>query len=92
MNEPTKTEIVMRIAEQDGDWRPPHYYIARAKELYGVDVKNSTVTKSIGTFNDRLNCSLVVIKEQARRLLSATDGDVGIAVKIIRRVGATDVG
>ena len=87
MNEQiTKTEAILRIAEEYGDFRPPKFYRIKAKEIYDLDIQAPLVSKTIGKFNDRINCSLVVIKEHARRLLEASNNDVGLCVKVIRRV------
>jgi hypothetical protein len=83
----TKTEAILRICEQYGDFHIPKFYRVKAKELYDLDIQAPLVSKTIGKFNDRINCSLVVIKAQARRLLEASNNDVGLCVKIIRRVG-----
>ena len=87
----THSEMIMRVAESEGDFRPPFFYIDKVKEVYGVTVSNSSVTKSIGKFDDRLRCSLVAIKEHCRRLLKQANNDVALCVKVLRRVANNEL-
>ena len=75
----TQKEAILYVAEANGFYHRPSFYIDKVKEKYGMDVKNSQITRSLGTWVNRVNIDSNQVKKKCKELLSLVGYDYGLA-------------
>jgi hypothetical protein len=75
----TQKEALLYVADSIGFYHRPSVYITKVKERYGIDVKNSQVTRSLGTWVNRINIDNDQVKKKCKELLSLVGYDYGLA-------------
>ena len=79
-------ELVRRIASKDGTHFKPSEYIAKAsRPPYNRDVSNSTITKSIGSYANRLSTDATEAAFIAKQLLRYCKHDMSYAEHILHK-------
>lgn len=75
----TQKEAILFVAESIGFSHKPVVYINKVKERYKMDVKNSQVTRSLGTWVNRVNIDSNQVKKKCKELLAMVGYDYGLA-------------
>jgi hypothetical protein len=75
----TQKEALLYVADSIGFYHRPSEYIRIVKDRYGIEVKNSQVTRSLGTWVNRVNIDNEQVKKKCRELLSLVGYDYGLA-------------
>jgi hypothetical protein len=70
---------ILEITKEHGFLRRPKFYIEKAKELYGCEVSNSSVTKAIGTWSTRLRLNKSKVRKKSHELLDLCFWDYAAA-------------
>ena len=70
---------ILEIAKEHGWLCKPKFYIEKAKERYGCEVSNSSVTKAIGTWATRLRLNKVRVRKKSHELLDLCFWDYAAA-------------
>lgn len=82
----TDRDVVRMIARKNGSHLKPSEYITLAKQKpYGRDVSNSTVTKAIGTYANRLATDAGEASFIAKQLLRYCKHDISYAEHILQK-------
>lgn len=81
----TDREIIQMIARNHGSKERPSFYIDKAMSEYRRKVSNSSVTKSIGTYANRIRGREDLLIEQARSLLASCHYDTAYAQHMITK-------
>lgn len=79
-------QLVNLAVKEKGYYRKPAYYIDYIEDSFGRSVSNSTVTKTIGTYNMRKKRLYQVIEDKAKVLLYSAHNDIHICFNVLRRV------
>ena len=85
----TDREIIQMIARKHGSEERPSFYIDKAMSEYRRKVSNSSVTKSIGTYANRIRGKEDILIEQARVLLASCRYDTAYAQYMIAKAFMT---
>ena len=83
--EKTHKELIQIMAKKLGNYHKPAVYIKAIKDEYGVEVTNSSLTKSLGSFWSRLRTDESQLLEIGTTLLRACHNDRGLANYIINK-------
>ena len=83
--EQTHKDLIQLMARRLGNHHKPAVYIKAIKEEYGIEVTNSSLTKSLGSFWSRLRTDESQLLEIGKTLLRACHNDRGLANYIINK-------
>ena len=75
----TDKDKILSIAEKHGFLHRPKFYLDEVYEQYGTTVTNSSVTKALGTWVNRLRLNKKKVRTKARELLDSCFWDYGAA-------------
>ena len=79
-------ELVRRIARKDGTHLKPSEYITIAsKSPYNREVSNATVTRSVGSYANRLSTDLEEAAFIAKKLLKYCKHDLSYAEHVLHK-------
>ena len=84
-NAKTHKEIIQMMAQRLGNHHKPCVYIKAIKDEYGIEVTNSSLTKSLGSFWSRLQTDESLLMEYGKKLLRLCHNDKGLASYIIAK-------
>jgi hypothetical protein len=75
----TQKQMILCFADAIGFYHRPAVYIKKVKKEYGIDVKNSQITRSLGTWVNRVNIDNEQVKKKCKELLALVGYDYGLA-------------
>jgi len=81
----TDREIIQMIARKHGSGHRPSYYIDKAMTDHRRKVSNSSVTKAIGTYANRLKGSEDALLSHAKSFLASCHFDTAYANHMITK-------
>ena len=83
--EQTHKDLIQLMGRRLGNHQKPCVYIQAIKDEYGIEVTNSSVTKSLGSYWSRLKTDESSLVEIGKRLLHACHNDIALASYIINK-------
>lgn len=83
--EQTHKDLIQLMARRLGNHHKPAVYIKAIKEEYGIEVTNSSLTKSLGSFWSRLRTDERELVKIGKRLIHACHNDKALAGYIVNK-------
>ncbi len=76
-------DCIRLIARREGLHHQPKYYKDQVKQQFNRDVSNASVTKSIGTYANRLSLNQELLIAKAKELVAACRFDYAYSQHIL---------